>query len=174
MRRRFIPASQQRAAERLIASRARHGDVYVGVALRNSASHGGRASVAASHLAWVESDNPRSAALLEAFPHPPCMLIASGTPGHLQAYWALEHRRDVVELERLNRRLAYALAGDPGCTDAARILRPPGTLNYKHDRAKAGDAPALPRRRARQPGATERRAPNRPGPAHLAARTGRR
>jgi len=136
MRRRFIPAAQVRLAERLIASRARHGDVYVGVALRSSDSHGGRASVSASHLAWVESDSPRSAVLLEDFPHPPSMLIASGTPGHLQAYWTLERRCEVAELERLNRRLACALAGDPGCTDAARILRPPGTLNHKHDPPK--------------------------------------
>jgi len=133
MRRRFIPVDQTRLAERLIASRARRGDVYVGVALRNSSTHGGRASVAASHLAWVESDDPRTAPLLEAFPHPPSMLIASGTPGHLQAYWSLGRRCEVAELERLNRRLACALAGDAGCTDAARILRPPGTLNYKHD-----------------------------------------
>lgn len=136
MRRRLIPVSHARAAERLITSRARHGDVYVGVALRNSATHGGRASVAASHLAWVESDNPRTATLLQAFPHPPTILIASGTPGHLQGYWALDRRCDVPELERLNRRLAAALAGDPGCTDAARILRPPGTLNYKHEPPK--------------------------------------
>jgi CHC2 zinc finger len=132
MRRRFIAAQQPRLAERLIDSRARHGDVYVGVALRNSDSHGGRASVPAAHLAWIESDNPRSAALLESFPYPPSMLIASGTPGHLQAYWTLDRRCDAPELERLNRRLACALAADPGCTDAARILRPPGTLNHKH------------------------------------------
>jgi hypothetical protein len=133
MRRRFLAADRSRQAERLIASCARRGDVYVGVALRSTDTHGGRRAIGASHLAWLESDNPRSASLLESFPYPPSMLVASGTPGHLQAYWTLDRRCDVDELERLNRRLAYALAGDPGCTDAARILRPPGTLNHKHD-----------------------------------------
>ncbi len=133
MRRRFIEASNVRQAERLIASRARHGDIYLGAALRGSSAHGGRAAIDGSHLAWLESDNPRSAALVESFAHPPTMLVASGTPGHMQAYWALDRRCNVDELERLNRRLALALAGDSGCTDAARILRPPGTLNYKHD-----------------------------------------
>jgi hypothetical protein len=133
MRRRFIAAHQARQAERLIASRAFQGDVYVGVALRDSNTQGGRAAIGASHLAWLESDNPRSAALVESFPHPPSLLVASGSPGHVQAYWTLDRRCNVDELERLNRRLAIALAGDPGSTDAARILRPPGTLNHKHD-----------------------------------------
>jgi hypothetical protein len=137
MRRRFLAADRARQAERLIASCARRGDAFVGVALRNSDVHGGRAAIGASHLAWLESDNPRSAALLDSFPHPPSMLVASGTPGHLQAYWALDRCCDVEELERLNRRLALALAGDSGCTDAARILRPPGTLNHKHDPPRA-------------------------------------
>jgi hypothetical protein len=133
MRRRFIATQRPRQAEHLIASRARQADVYVGVALRDSATHGGRAAIGASHLAWLESDNPRSASLLQRFPHPPSLLVASGTPGHLQAYWSLNRRCAVQELESLNRRLAISLAGDSGSTDAARILRPPGTLNHKHD-----------------------------------------
>jgi hypothetical protein len=137
MRRRFIAADGITQAERLIAARARHGDVYVGVALRDGNTHGGRAAIAAGRLAWLESDNPRSAGLIAGFAHPPSMIVASGTPGHLQAYWALDRRCDVDELERLNRRLAFALAGDSGCTDAARILRPPGSLNYKHDPPRA-------------------------------------
>jgi hypothetical protein len=137
MRRRFIPANRIAQAERLIASRARHGDVYVGVAPRDCQTHGGRAAITAGQLAWLESDNPRSAGLIAGFAHPPSMIVASGTPGHLQAYWALDRRCDVDGLEGLNRRLAFALAGDSGCADAARILRPPGSLNYKHDPPRA-------------------------------------
>jgi CHC2-type zinc finger protein len=133
MRRRFIATDRPWQAERLIASRAAGSDVYVGVALRDSCTHGGRGAVAASHLAWIESDNPASAELLQAFPLPPTMLVGSGTPGHLQAYWTLDRRCSLHDLERLNRRLAAGLAGEPGCADAARILRPPETLNHKHD-----------------------------------------
>jgi hypothetical protein len=53
---------------------------------------------------------------------------------HLHAYWPLRHPLAVDELEDANRRLAYALGADVGAvTNAAAILRPPGTLNFKDD-----------------------------------------
>ena len=87
-----------------------------------------------SHLVWVESDDPSTAQRLLALPAPAdAWSIASGTPGHLQLYWRLTGRVRSTSSRARNRRLALALAGDPACTDAARILRPPGTLNHKHD-----------------------------------------
>jgi hypothetical protein len=133
MRRRFIPASAPAKAGALMASLAGRCDVYVGVALREDDSHGGRAAIAGSHLVWLESDRALTAERLRAFPCQPSVLVASGTPGHVQAYWRLERSHPSEAVEALNRRLAYALAGDGGCADIARILRPPGTLNHKHD-----------------------------------------
>ena len=85
-----------------------------------------------AHLAFVEIDSPDADQQLSAFAHPPTMVIASGTPGHLHAYWTLRHTVDVAELERANRRLAHRLGGDLASVDAARILRPPGSRNHKH------------------------------------------
>jgi hypothetical protein len=133
MRRRFFRAGDLSAAARLISRLARTDDVYVGVALRDTDVHGGRAAISGAHLVWVESDDPRTAPRLAAFAHPPTMVVASGTPGHLQIYWLLEHDHPIEEVEDANRRLAVALAGDTGCTDGARILRPPATFNHKHD-----------------------------------------
>ncbi len=131
MRRRFIPARQTEAAARLLSLLADRNDVYVGVALRDQRGHGGRAAVSALQLAYVDCD-ARSAPRVASFAHRSSMLIASGTPGHVQAYWFLDRSYPPAEVERCNRRLALALAGDPACTDAARILRPPGTFNHKH------------------------------------------
>jgi len=132
MRRRFIPAGATDDAATLISTLATEHDVYIGVALRDSNQHGGRNAIARSHLAWVESDDIRTSARLAAFKHPPTLIIASGTPGHLQLYWTLRHTHPLAEVEAANRRLAAALAGDPACSDGARILRAPGTLNHKH------------------------------------------
>jgi hypothetical protein len=133
MRRRFFSASDLNGVAELLTRLAAKNDVYVGVAVRDSDLHGGRAAIGAAHLVWVESDDPRTAPRLGAFAHPPTMVVASGTPGHLQIYWLLDHSYPIEEVESANHRLAVALAGDTGCADGARILRPPDTFNHKHD-----------------------------------------
>lgn len=131
MRRRFLPARQTDAAVRLLSALTPSNDMYVGVALRDECAHGGRGAISALHIAYVDCD-ARSAPRVASFAHRSSVLIASGTPGHVQAYWLLDRGYPPHEVEHCNRRLALALAGDPACTDAARILRPPGTLNHKH------------------------------------------
>ncbi len=132
MRRRFLPAGESTRARVLIAPLAARCDIYVGVALRDGERHGGRSAIGSSHMVWLESDHALTAERLRSFALQPSILIASGTPGHVQAYWRLERPQPPAAVEAINRRLAYALAGDSGCADIARILRPPGTLNHKH------------------------------------------
>lgn len=136
MRRRFLPAAELRAAARLISRHGAAADVYVGAAVRDGCLGGGRAGISGSHLAWVESDDASTAARLEDLACPPTLMVASGTPGHLQLYWRLDERYPLDVVERANRRLAAALAGDAACAEGARILRPPGTFNHKHDPAR--------------------------------------
>jgi len=115
-------------------------DVYVGCAPRQR-RRGRREDVAPTPLLWADIDTPAAAAALKAFPCPPNMIVYSGSTSpehkHAHAYWALTRRLSVEELERTNQRLAAALGADPKCADAARILRPPGTNNFK-------DAPPHP------------------------------
>ena len=133
MRRRFFPVTDLSGAQQMIERLASRNDVYVGVAPRDTDTRGGRSAIAAGEVLWVESDDPQTALRLLAFAPQPSMAVASGSAGHLQLYWRLAGPCDVTALESANRRLALALAGDPASTDAARILRPPGTLNHKHD-----------------------------------------
>ena len=133
MRRRFLPAKHLKDAARLLTDLASRNDVYVGVAARDGQSHGGRAAISALQMAYIESDHPSTAERLAAFTCPPTMVVASGSPGHHQVYWLLDRRCPVGAVESANRRLALALAADPASSDGARILRPPGTLNHKHN-----------------------------------------
>jgi hypothetical protein len=132
MRRRFLAADRLEQAARMLEQLAVQNDVYVGVALRDGDTHGGRAAIRSLHVAYIESDHARTAQRLSAFAHPPTMVVASGTPGHHQVYWLLDRSYEPGLVESANRRLALALGGDSACADAARILRPPGTLNHKH------------------------------------------
>ena len=131
MGRLFIAAHSAPGASRLIRRLAARTDVYVGVCLRTRRA-GGRNAIDRSHLAFVEIDTPDALDRLRAFQHPPSMIVSSGTTGHAHAYYTLSAPVTVPELERANRRLANALGGDLVSVDAARILRPPSTWNYKH------------------------------------------
>ena len=77
---------------------------------------------------------------LARFPVQPSAVVHSGRGLH--AYWRL---RSYVSLEEPNerarfgealRRLALALGGDPAATDLARVLRIPGSLNWKYTPAR--------------------------------------
>jgi hypothetical protein len=127
----FLPATSNVAASTIesIGSRT---DVYVGCALRVR-RRGTRDDIAPTALVWADCDTPEALAALEAFPFRPTMIVASGSTAHTHAYWTLTHPLGTDELESANRRLAMALGADTRCADAARILRPPGTLNHKHD-----------------------------------------
>jgi hypothetical protein len=132
MRKRLIPAGELGYAAKLIAVHAHWCDVYVGVALRGDPRHGGRAAVSASRLLHLESDHPDAQRTLQDFAALPSLVIESGTPGHLHAYWRLDAPALPEQVEAANRRLAQALGGELACAGIARLLRPPETLNHKH------------------------------------------
>lgn len=137
MRTLFYPArGRTRQLTRMLGNVSEHSDVYIGCALR-AVRAGDKNAVAGSWVAWAELDSRDALDRLASFTPAPTMLISSGTPGHMHAYWALTERASGEQIEDANKRLAHAVGGDPVCFDSTRILRPPGTRNHKHD-------PALP------------------------------
>jgi hypothetical protein len=126
----FLPAHDQRAGRR-IATLGRRADVYVGCAPRTRA-RGRREDIAPAALLWADCDSSDALEAAYTFKVSPTMLVASGSTGHAHAYWALTRTLAPDALEDVNYRLARALKSDIRSTDAARILRPPGTLNHKY------------------------------------------
>ena len=131
MGQRFIPANGVERAARLLRQLAPRTDTYVGVLLRDRRA-GGRDAVSRSHLVFAELDAASSEQLLARAPKAPSIVIASGTPGHLHAYWLLSEEVSAEQAQAANRKLAYRVGGDLASVDAARILRAPQTLNHKH------------------------------------------
>ena len=132
MRQTFTPATRPQLAAKTITRLAARTDVYVGVLLRRRRG-GGRDACEHSHLAFVEIDRSDGAQRLARYRCPPTMIIASGgSPGHAHAYWQLHEPIGLDDLETANRRLAIRLGGDLASVDAARILRPPTSWNWKH------------------------------------------
>lgn len=69
----------------------------------------------------------------EGFSIQPTACVNSGWGLHL--YWKLREaltKDDIPALEDMNKRIASHLGGDMGSTDAARVLRVPGTWNTKY------------------------------------------
>jgi hypothetical protein len=131
MRRRFFSIRRLDAAARAIRSLSPRTDVYCGVLLRSHRA-GCRDAVTRLHLAFVEIDAVDALDRLQRFTRTPTMIVSSGTVGHAHAYWTLRTRVGAVELEQTNRTLASHLDADLASVDAARILRPAGTLSHKH------------------------------------------
>jgi hypothetical protein len=117
----------------------RRTDVYVGCAPRTR-RYGGRDAVERAFVLWADCDGEDAVAALAEFEPAPAIVIASGSGPNCHAYWPLAEPLARDDVERANRRLAYALDADPASADAARILRVPGTLSWKHDPPTGVDA----------------------------------
>lgn len=131
MLQRFVSAAQPLAAARTIEAFTRHSEVYVGVLPRRRRGGGQHDLLPTHHLLWVDCDRPDAAAVLAKFPIAPAVVVRSGTPGYLHAYWLLHDPMSVNDIENLNRRLALAVGGDLHTIDAPRVMRPPGAWNHK-------------------------------------------
>jgi len=121
---------------------------WFGVALRRDTSGGKKENLLALTAIFGDVDcgaaghkkAPRyrtkaeALAAIEQFSLRPTMSIDSG--GGYQPYWLFREPVELLDgnltqVEHINRGLALALGGDVGATDAARILRLPGTYNMK-------------------------------------------
>jgi hypothetical protein len=129
MNHRFIPAGDHAQIEQEVLKRGVSTDVYVGVLPRWRPAGSRRSIVGDGRTVWVDLDLETAARALEPIDPVPSLTIASGGPGHLHAYWTLAKAMPPRVIERANRRLAWALGGDLGSTDATRILRPPSTIH---------------------------------------------
>ncbi len=131
----FIPVRQAAEAKRRIVELAPHRNVFIGVAPRVR-PEGKAAAVARVWTLWADIDTAEDLAALRSFDPAPSIVIESGSGG-VHAYWPSRRPLSPADAQRCNRRIALALGGDMNATDPARILRPAGTLNHKHDPARA-------------------------------------
>lgn len=150
----FAPVRDRERLAALLEACGRTTDIYMGVVPRVR-QEGGRDAVDRAHALFVDCDTPEAIAALKGFEPAGSMIVNSGTGQH--GYWSIFPPASPDEVEKANRRLAHALGADMRATDAARILRPPGTFNQKDRPAEAGRGRA-PRDRGLHRRAGRRRA----------------
>jgi hypothetical protein len=146
MRRRFHGVAEVERVVDAVAGLARWTDVFVGAMPRRR--RGGRRDDLVEHgsVVWVDCDGDESVEALAAFRPQPAVQVASGSHQNRHAYWVLREPVGLDVVEPLNRRLALELGADARCSDAARILRPAGSANWKSGRPRAVRLIALEQR----------------------------
>lgn len=137
MQRRFHRVADVEGVVDLVADLARWTDVFVGVVLRRR--RGGRRAdlVERASVVWADCDTVAALAALATFRPQPSIQVASGSGSNRHAYWVLRDAVSLDVVEQTNRRLALELGADARCSDAARILRPAGSANWKSGRPAA-------------------------------------
>jgi hypothetical protein len=159
MRRRFHRVADVEGVVDLVADVARWTDVFVGVVARRR--RGGRRAdlVERASVVWVDCDTVEALAALGTFRPRPAVQVASGSGSNRHAYWVLRDAVSLDVVERMNRRLALELGADARCSDAARILRPAGSANWKSGRPAAVRLIELDERRSVEVAELDRRLP---------------
>lgn len=123
--------------------RHRNRNLYYAVATRDG--HGGKKSnIVSIPAVWCDLDfkdfedgEHGAASALIDFKLDPSALIHSGNGLHI--YWFLKtplSNKEIPVIENINRRIAWAMNGDPNAVDASRVLRIPGSYNLKDEKPK--------------------------------------
>jgi hypothetical protein len=131
MSQRFHRADRPEITAELILLLAQAHDVYFGCAPRER-RWGGRRAIERVWSLWADCDGAAASRRLESLEPRPPIVVRSGSAANRHAYWPLAEPLVPRDAEAANARLANALGADPAATDAARILRPPHTRNFKH------------------------------------------
>jgi hypothetical protein len=116
-------------------------NIYFGVATRRDNTNGRLENCQDLGALFMDLDfkgypEEEARKMLEEFSLPPSIVIHSG--GGLHLYWRLneplhlQDQEDCRQAYSYLRRLAAHLHGDPAAAEPARILRVPGTTNFKY------------------------------------------
>lgn len=136
----FVKPGDNDAIQRFIDQHSTE-NIFFGVAARKDSQNGRLENCSAVRAIFVDVDAKSFSSTAEArmrieeFPLQPSIVINSGGGFHL--YWvlhaAIDVQRDLSTFRDVLRRTARALNGDLAAAEAARVLRIPGTLNFKYD-----------------------------------------
>jgi hypothetical protein len=142
---RLLPSRKQlwsRDAEEIArtvdAALERKEHIYFGI-LGRKGKVGTKEAVKEAHCLWADIDfkdlaegQGEADGIVATFDHTPSLQINSGGGYHL--YWFLETpTTDLARVERSLKGLAKRLKADIKAAEVSRILRAPGTLNWKYD-----------------------------------------
>lgn len=127
----FPRAGDLDALAALVRRHAKPGEEVFASPLTRARPVAGKRAVEAGWVAWVDVDGGASAlAPLRAFRPRPQLVVSSGRGAH--AYWRLAEPLAGDAIDAANRRLARHLGADLQSSDRGRVMRVPGSVNWKN------------------------------------------
>jgi hypothetical protein len=143
IKRQFVNPTDYGAIIAFCKTHRNHADVYFTVCPRLQ-GNGTKEGIVQICAAWLDIDSekiglswPDVQTMLDSVAEKPTMVVASG--GGYHVYWRFSKpvgRDAIPTVERLNKALVARFRGDPGATEAARVLRLPSTTNHKYDKPR--------------------------------------
>lgn len=126
---RFVPANDREAIAAAVAELKQSANVYMGAVIRLEQRARPRRACHARSL-WADGDTPESVdRIMGAKPS----WVIETSPGKVQGFWAIREHLAPQFVRQANLRFAARLGADTNACDVARILRVPGTFNYRPD-----------------------------------------
>jgi AAA domain len=109
-------------------------EVYIGPALYNNRK-AIKPNVKGSRVVWTEYDGNSTVQSHNDNIPPPSYRIQSSILGHEHFYWKLDRfETNISTIEGINRAITYTTSADASAWDITQILRPPATINHKHEK----------------------------------------
>ncbi len=105
------------------------GDVYISPAVYNE-KRATKDSVKKTQCVWVEFDGNDKIDFKQV--SIPNLIVQTSFASHVHCYWKIGPTNQTA-VENANRRLTYYLQADSSGWDITQLLRPPGTINHKHN-----------------------------------------
>jgi len=105
------------------------GDVYISPAVY-SEKRAVKESIKTLQCVWVEFDGVEQIDFQSV--SEPTMIVQTSFASHVHCYWRIDRDTHHV-VEKINRELTYYLHADSSGWDATQLLRPPETVNHKHN-----------------------------------------
>lgn len=112
--------------ERFVSSIEQGHDVYFCVNMLDKAQRR-KEFCKATNLVWADLDDANPAAI-----DPPPPILWSTSPGRWQAVWRLETKVTADQAEEISKRVAYGTGADKSGWGLTKLLRVPGTTNFKY------------------------------------------
>ncbi|RPH69417.1 hypothetical protein EHM76_07135, partial [bacterium] len=120
------PNERQRLKDHIAS---KFGDVYISPAVY-SERRATKDAIKKLATAWVEFDGQERIDFKQV--PIPTAIVQTSSASHVHCYWRIDPTNQGT-VEDTNRRLTYYLGADNTGWDATQLLRPPGTVNWKHN-----------------------------------------